>query len=440
MVDVPHTRRFNTVVTAQQILDEDWFGLVCVSVQPCKSLTPLIEYYDPVKKKLILGCEKIEEVWIPTCILKPALKYGDKLLKVFSYHKYRRVKGFNDDLVMKLFVKKECASRDEPEDLEEYARRYDETFGTDFGDMLRDSSGSWGYDSSKRSLYKILMNCGWGKHCQDPHLKNSLVLNDLEDQVAISSFVNNVEKENFRVKSINNVGTDIRVFEYEDDKENLKPNLHNSYIPGAIFVTAYGRLQLWSEMRRIEASNYPGASRRVRYCDTDSMIYRKSGGGLYNTPETEGLGGWLNEHKPEMGGIAELVTLGPKTYSYKHGNGTCSPCKTKGVRLNYSTESIVNFNAFKTMVFDQLEKLKEDREEGMVDGFRRTNNLLVPQVIFGLNKDRDMVTKRMLKRLGVNINDMKGDVQEDGTLLPFGYHEAPEREVMVGDWNLSYGL
>lgn len=62
--------------TARDILDQDWNGYVCVTIQPCKMLHPVIPIYCPIKNKCLFTCEKLVECWVDSPTLKTALKVG----------------------------------------------------------------------------------------------------------------------------------------------------------------------------------------------------------------------------------------------------------------------------------------------------------------------------------------------------------------------------
>jgi len=437
---IPFKKSVRTPSAWEILNDDTWFGFACVTLIPCKMLSPVIAHYDQEKRKLVIGCEKLVEVWVNSMELKVALKYGYELERIHSFHKYNQVKGFNDDMVCKLFVKKECSSRDEPEDMELYAQKYDEEFSTDFGDLFRDTVGKglWGRSNAKRQVYKILLNCLWGKHAQNPHLKQAQVLHEENDGEAINALLNNSIAKKYVVKNIENVGPNLRCFEFDMSVESVDPDLHKSYLPAACFVTSYGRLQLWSEMNRIEMDPVPGRSRRVVYCDTDSLMYHAHPE-KYNTKESDLFGGWLNEHDANMDGIVEMVGLGPKTYAYKHGTGAVSECKTKGVRLSYATQNIANFQSFKDMALRQLTVFKEDTENGVEDK-RSVKGLLIPQRPFVFNRKREMTSANMLKKIRMNINEIKGELQTDGILLPFGYNQAPPQEIYDVQAKIPFGL
>jgi len=64
---------------------------------------------------------------------------------------------------------------------------------------------------------------------------------------------------------------------------------------------------------------------------------------------------------------------------------------------------------------------------------RNAQGLMVPQTGFISSRGR-LLTIRNLKKLGIDANGMKRDLNTNGYLYPFGYDTAPERVELQGDW------
>lgn len=416
--------------TARDILDQDWNGYVCVDIQPCKMMHPIIPYFDEKMQKCIFSCQRLVKCWVDTPTLKTALKAGYILEKVHSFFRYRMADSLWADSTMRRVVGKVINSESEPEDLEAFAQQYEDKFGEEFGDRFRATRGKWGFNPALRQVMKIAANCGWGKHAQKIIQKNAELLHPDNDVVREEAIVTNIEEGTYKLKSIDTVGPDARIFEYEKKEDEINPNLHNVALDAAAFVPAYGRLQLWRELDLLEKDN-PGGTPRVMNMDTDSIYYKWYPDGVYNIPEGTLLGDWSRDDDREKGGIVEFVGLGPKTYSYKCKNGWTSPPKTKGVRLGYSTEKIVNFYSFKQMALAQLGFCRANETARPK---KKAKHLMVPQTGFVSMKGR-MVTLRNMKKLGVDIDAMKRELREDGYMYPYGYDEAPERVELAGDWD-----
>ena len=318
----------------------------------------------------------------------------------------------------------------EPDDLEAFAQKYEEKFNQEFGDRFRDTRGTWGFNPALRQVMKIAANCGWGKHAQRIIQVTSEILNDEDDCVRIEEIVRNTAEQKYKIKNLETVGEGKRLFEFLKQENTIKPDLHKIALDAAAFVPAYGRLQLWQQLDKLEKSN-PGNVPRVVNMDTDSIYYKWYPGDVYNIPEGELLGDWTRDDDPSKGGIMEFVGLGPKTYCYQHTDGSQSAPKTKGVRLGYSTQGIVNFDSFKAMAVQQLELVEENYGQSKK---RCAKPLGVPQTGF-ISKRGKMLTVRNLKKLGIDANEMKRDLNQNGFMYPFGYNDAPERIEPVGDWD-----
>jgi DNA polymerase type B, organellar and viral len=422
--------------TAQQVLDEEWSGYACVTMQPCKMPIMIVGVYDEKAMKNVYTAERIEKLWLPCCTLLTALKWGYKLEMVHSYHKYNMKDSLFRDDTLPLFVQKTVNSSPNPtaEEREALAKLYDEKFDTEFGDAIRDS-GEWAVNLAVKMVYKILLNCGWGKHAQQPRMNETKVIDERVDNGELNTLLDNVVRGTQKVSDVQNVGAGVRTFSVE--KTDLTaPDLHGTYLPAGAMVPAFGQLQLWNEMNRIEMSNLVGGGKRVVYCDTDSIIYKwyPESYGLYNVPENDSLlGGWTREDPPEKGGIVGFAAIGPKTYAYKYHDGSYSSMKTKGVTVGYASENILNFETVSKHVQLQMKYIREDKEKA--DGkIRKVNSIGVPQTNFFV-RGTGIITHRSIKKIGVNLTELKGVMLDTGEMVPFGLGAAPEQEVVVSGWS-----
>lgn len=421
--DLPYIRKYSheDQPTAEEILNEEWCGFVCITIQPCKMPIMIAGVYDHEKKKNIYTAEKIIEYCCPSIILLSLLNHGYKLIKVHAFHKYKLSESLFREDTMKLFVLKTLNSSAKPDDFDEYVEKYRQKFGDDFADELL-NGGEWGFNPAVKQVMKILLNCGWGKHAQRPRLTRTFIFDEKkkENIKEMNVLLADCELGDKVVTDISNVGPGIRSFSIEN-RETTATNLHNTYLPAAAFVPAYGQLQLAEEMIRIEKGG--DGSQRVLYCDTDSIIYKwyPERFGFYNVPEDEGmLGGWTREDPEEKGGIAGLVAAGPKTYCYKYFDGSFSSVKTKGVRIGHAMSDLVNYEIMKEHVQRKL------------DG-RGAPSISVPQTNF-IPKNNRIITTRNVKKIGLVLSEVKGDLKSDGRIVPFGYDTAPEPEIYIHNW------
>lgn len=225
------------------------------------------------------------------------------------------------DSTMNRIVGKVINSEDEPADLESFAQKYEDKFGQEFGDMFRATRGKWGFNPALRQVMKIAANCGWGKHAQKIIQPSAEIIHETHDAMREEEIIRNCEEGNYKISKIESVGPSKRLIEYTKKESSIKPDLHKVALDAAAFVPAYGRLQLWQQLDRLEKSN-PSTFPRVVNMDTDSIYYKHyPQPGIYNIPEGDLLGDWTRDDSPTDGGIVEFVGLGPKTYSYKSMNG-----------------------------------------------------------------------------------------------------------------------
>ena len=389
-------------VTKQELIqDEQWFGIVCCTVQPPDDLYhPVLVYYDEEKKKTLATCNKIEKGIFTSVELKRALEVGYELIKVHRFDQYKKRFSLWADVIKDLFIEKMVNSGGlpGPEDRQRLKRDYEEQF--EMGDALQKTfdENRWGKNPAKKKTFKIMLNSGWGKHAQRPIMTEAQVLNTTEQDQDIRLLFENFSKRNYDFQSLITIG-DYSLFRYKKNKKNVKLNLHDCYLPAALFVPAYGRLHLWEQLYKL--------GKRVLMNDTDSIVYVYDPD-QYNIPEGDVWGQWeVEDIDKKNGGIREFVGLGPKTYAIKCDNGE-TLVKCKGMSLKYSTEELVNFDTMKQLVLDFLES-------------GELRKIRVPQQTFVYHIGKGMHTHKMLKDLSFNANDLKGELDEEGYLYPFGY-------------------
>ena len=246
--DHPYVKKYGEQPTAEDILNEDWHGYVCVTLQPCKMDVMAIGVFVEELKKNLYSATRIVEVFLPTPTLKNALKWGYKLVKVHSFHKYKVAESLFREDTLSLFIHKTLCSGKEPQDLEAFAKKYDDKFDVDFGDLFRESGGKWEKRMAERQFYKIMLNCGWGKHAENPHQGQTMVLDEKTDNLRMNALVRDSTNDMVKLKSISTVGLGLREWGFEYNTKKKQPNLHNGYLPAAAWVPAFGQLQLWEQM------------------------------------------------------------------------------------------------------------------------------------------------------------------------------------------------
>lgn len=402
--------------TLEELMDERYGGILVVTIQPAQTLHPVFPVFDEKSLKCMFDCLLKKEIHTNMVELREALRTGDELIKVHRWFKFNMKPSMWFDLTSDLYVKKMVSSKDEPEDLEELAQRYDEKFGTEFGDKVRGTRGMWGLKPAIKAVSKVNANCGWGKHGQNVNFGvNTIIPHD--ETARQAALFRNVKDKKYEFTGISYFAK-MTLYGYKETT-NLKQRLGNGYLPIAIYVTAYSRVQLRREAIALENSN-PGAGVRVLGGDTDSLFYKyfppEKYPGVYNIPEGTLLGDWERESEDEVhGGIVEFCALAQKTYAFKCADGYESTPKTKGVRLGFATENLVNFATYKNKVLEFL-----DCEAGD----RRLNPQLisVPQPgQFKSSDENGVYLVDGFKTFGLRVDDFKGVCDKKGVLRPFGF-------------------
>ena len=294
---------------------------------------------------------------------------------------------------------------------------YEDKYGV--GDLIQKAidEGRFGDNPAKKATAKTMLNSAWGKHAQRLIMTEAVILNHTTQQNEVNTLFQNVaDKVYSHQDSV--ILNDSEVL-YRVKPKNAKVNLHNMYLPAAVFVTAYARLQLWRELNKL--------GDRVLYYDTDSIIYVRDPHG-YNIPTGSMLGQWEIEKPCQLNdGLKTFVCYGPKTYAFtawKQEYKIHTVVKAKGVSLKEAHSEIVNFQIMKQKVLDFLE-FAETNNLARKDIARKAtyaSTIQVPQMQFrfSLDPEEGMTTVKSLKDLKINPKDFKG-VFRNGFILPFGY-------------------
>ena len=299
--------------------------------------------------------------------------------------------------MLKFYVEKMINSGDVPENIEDLINQYQEKY--EIGDLIRKAVREERFKNnpSLKQTAKIMINSMWGKHAQQAVLDETVILDFEEQQEEVKSFYSNLQSGTMVLKSFQTVGMDKAMIKsLGTQKKN--PNFHNGYLPAALFVPAYGRLQLLEQLTKL--------GDRVLMNDTDSIVYRYDPE-LYNIPQGEMLGEWEVENiDKKNGGIRKFVGLCPKTYGVQCANGE-TLVKAKGLSLKLAHEKLVNFEVMEDMVKEYLENQK-------------LSCVQVPQFGFTWRPMKGMFTMLTLKKFEFKPDEMKG-VLVGSKLYPFGY-------------------
>lgn len=195
-----------------------------------------------------------------------------------------------------------------------------------------------------------------------------------------------------QIHSSNVISEDFLEVTYKNTDKHMMCGKKQSVVLAA-FVTAYGRIHLWKEMKKL--------GDRVLYHDTDSIVFIDRPG-CYKPSLGKYLGDFTDEINPKDGNhIVEFVSAGPKNYGYVLDTGKTT-LHVKGFSMSYSAGLAVNFETMKEMVTTD-----------------RTRKTKVDQIVFTRDKNASVRTNKVEKLYGFTYTKRK--LQEDLTTLPFGY-------------------
>jgi hypothetical protein len=315
---------------------------------------------------------------------------------ILGDEEYQKFYHSNEDLSNAEFEKKKEALT--PGQAQELVCKYEQTYGI--------GEGRFAKNPAKKATAKTMLNSAWGKHAQRPIMTECSVLNHTTDRSEVDDLFQNMAGGVYKFQDATILNDAEVMYRYRAD--NAKVDLHNGYLPAAVFVTAYARLQLWEQLNRL--------GDRVLMNDTDSIIYIRNPQG-YNIPEGSMLGDWEIEKPCKLNdGLKTFVGFGPKTYAYKTWKQEYKDhtvVKAKGLSLKYSHSKLVNFEVMEKMM-----------KEFLLDPEEYDYRIKVPQkgFSFSLAAGEGMRTIKTIKELRINRNAMKG-ILHGPYLYPFGHQK-----------------
>ncbi len=389
-------------LTSLDILnDPSFFGIICATVEPPKTLFhPILPVYDYNTLKCTFPLTTITEGIFTSIEFKKALEYGYRLIRVHRYDKYKAADSLWADKIKDQYMQKMINSRNKPspEEHQRLVEEYETKF--DMGEELKKAYNQdlWGKRPAIKQAYKTMVNCAWGKHAERKD-RDQVYISGLDGCESMQQILENHHSglSSVRITQLDDRHDLIKV---KNDLKQVQPDLSGAYLPCAVFVPAYGRLQLWEELNKL--------GKRVLYHDTDSIIYKASVTGEYNIPESDIWGEWEREDVDvKNGGIIEFVSAGPKSYAFKCKDGP-QVLKTKGVSLGPKTQEIFNFDVMKELVLQGIE-------------MNQAQIVQIPQRQFLYKVGQGIFTVNMLKKIGFNPEHVKGFIGPDKRHYPQGY-------------------
>lgn len=371
-------------------------GYVACDITAPNMLHPVLIVYDKVKQKAIAPCGRFTGVFTINAI-NVALAHGYVMNEVFRVDIYKMAPSLWEDLTIDFTIGKMCASEGEPdqkrrEELVEFFEKHFEA-----GDRIARTfgCGKWGRNELRRSVYKILNNCGWGKHCQAAIKDQKILANySLKDEEKVYAMYANVSAGLSSLKNVTPFTDNVFSYTFADD--HCKPDLSNSYLAAGAHVPDYGRLTLWRQMNAL--------GKRVIYNDTDSVVYHHVPG-EYEVPPGVNWGEW-EEEKISKAGIRTFAAFGAKSYAAVSGG--MELLKLKGISVNRAHGKML-----------ALDKLIQAQKQVLATG--KNEVILVPQQNFVYRPSQGIKTNRSMKKLTFSLDNYKGAVDKEGYVYPPGY-------------------
>lgn len=375
---------------------ETFFGFICATIEPPKNLYhPVLVAFDEDSQKCVGSLQTLKEQVFTSVEFQLALKEGYKVLKVHRIDWYRKKPGLWRDFIRELYIEKMANSEPPPpqEKQQNLVNAYEEKF--EMGALVQDSFSRWKTDKALRLVYKIMLNCGWGKHCQRPNMPKTIILNN-SNTAQVNDFYDDVQKQKVSVSTMHRLGEISLVKTSNVCGEKKRFDFHDSYLPAGVFVPSYGRIELYKQLSKL--------GKRALYHDTDSIIYVYDPN-EYNIPTSDILGDWSEEDISKEG-IVKFIGLGPKSYGLKTTNGEC--VKVKGLSLKRCNRHLLDFSKFEQIVKDHFNGVH--------------NEVLIPQMNFQYTPGTGISTTYNLKRFCFQPESLKGNLH-GVYVYPKGYCE-----------------
>ena len=306
--------RHTTQPTQTFFDDPTFFGFITVSLTPPTNLFhPVLVRKDEDLNKCIASLDPIVEGTFTSVEFKVAIANGYRIDKVHSFHQYKKSPSLWTECMRPMYVRKMSNSESNLPDAEfdELLECYQQEFGQEFRDLIAESRGKWADRPSIKLAAKIVLNTIWGKHVEAPIQSKHIIYNRTSEISKIYNLYENFNSKKYQYGGSMAFGDERHLFKFTQTDNVGLDSLKKGYAPAAIFVPAYGRLQLLEQMLKLD--------KRVLYHDTDSIIY-VSKPGEYDIPHSEVFGGW-GEEKVSTRGIVEAVFLGCKTYALRCADG-----------------------------------------------------------------------------------------------------------------------
>lgn len=380
----------------------DFFGIITVDITPPKNLYhPLIQGYDHVKKKVIGSLQPIIAETLTSVMLIEAIKVGYTVTKIYRADRYKAAESkWRNGLLGDLYVAKmRNAGKVKEEDQQRMRDTFMNKYKIDLGDF-----NTYEKNAVKKQVAKGPITSAWGKHAESvDHGKSVMFRQSNNDGM---DFYKELLLNKSNLTNVRAIGTNM-LFDYKENRNMKRPELHKTYLPAAVFVTAYGRLKLWRKLVEIDPPGTPKEKLRVLMYDTDSIVYAclddECTKGPNHLKEGDCLGDWEYEDiETKNNGLVKFYAIGPKSYAVICGNGKIK-MKLKGAVIKHSHFRIITPEVMKELVLS--------KKPGAV-----SKVATMPQMTFDYRLgygEESMTTRYFKKIIQFHEKDVKGKFSWD---------------------------
>jgi hypothetical protein len=287
-------------------------------------------------------------------MLIEAIKIGYVVTKIYRADRYNAAESkWRNGLLGDLYVAK---MRNAGKVAEHDQQRMKDTFMNKYKIDLGDFS-TYEKNPVKKQVAKGPITAAWGKHAESVDHGKSVMFRQTNNDGM--DFYRELLHNKSNLTNVRAVGGNM-LFDYKDNRQMKRPELHKTYLPAAVFVTAYGRLKLWRKLVEIDPPGTPKERLRVIMYDTDSIVYA-----CLDCPDHDCskcpdhieqgdcLGDWEYEDiETKNDGLVKFYAIGPKSYALICGNGK-TKMKLKGAVIKHSHFRIITPEIMKELVLSK---------------------------------------------------------------------------------------
>ena len=373
---------------------QDYFGLVKCTILPPRDLyIPVLpKHTGPTKKLIFPLCNTCADLfqtrmcrhnqqeralhgtWF-TEEVKLAMEKGYQLLKIHSVWHFEKKSDQLFRNYVKTFYKKKLVSSKLPFKTEPEVRNFMKEV-KEREQIVIDDPSEFKENPGLRQLTKLMLNNLWGRYGMRMNLSKSMFISDIGPLIKL------LMDPLVEVQGVRVITDDCVQVIYCAKSTEYLATPKNTNIFVAVATTAWARIKLYREMDKLQE--------RVMYCDTDSVIYKRS----KNTEENLATGNFLGDMTDELtagDSIIDFVSGGPKNYGYRTAKGKVV-VKVKGFTLNCTNLPAFAFNNIKSVIMSGV-VLQDEGEEVRDNGFGRGDGeAVLPRAV-----DADKIGKEVVE-------------------------------------------